>query len=91
MMKVVVTLLLACLFISAASTRRAGHVEFVCMKKHLATKTCHYNFKVDGAKYRYVDIGCRFKKTDKVIEKAETGDIALAKDWQIQCAEIKDK
>ena len=70
---------------------KMDHVEFVCMKKHMATKTCHYNFFVDGAKYRYVDIGCKFNKTtDKLLEKASAGEIALAKDWKIACPESKD-
>lgn len=63
------------------------NVEFVCMKKHAATKTCYYNFKVDGAKYRYVDIGCRFRATDEVVRKAKEGDIALAREWKVACAE----
>ena len=45
----------------------SDNVEFVCMKKHVASKTCYYNFKVDGAKYRYVDIGCKFRKPEEVI------------------------
>ena len=71
---------------SFASTDDQGeNVEFVCMRKHLASKTCHYNFKVDGAKYRYVDIGCKIKKKEDVIEKAKAGNIALARDWKIDC------
>lgn len=65
------------------------NVEFVCMKKHVASKTCYYNFKVDGAKYRYVDIGCKFKKPEEVIRKAKEGEIALARDWKVVCAESK--
>jgi hypothetical protein len=61
------------------------NVEFVCMRKHMASKTCHYNFKVDGARFRYVDIGCKIKKQADVIDKAKTGDIALARDWKIEC------
>ena len=82
-----------CLFIIILSSFSFQHqddsVEFVCMKKHMASKTCHYNFKVDGAKFRYVDIGCKFKKTDEVIEKAKAGELALAKDWKIACPEPK--
>ena len=90
-MRIISILLLLSLFTTALSPKRVDQVEFVCMKKHIATKTCHYNFKVDGAKYRYVDIGCKFKKTDKVVEKAVSGDLALAKDWEIQCPESKEQ
>lgn len=65
------------------------NVEFVCMKKHAATKTCYYNFRVDGAKYRYVDIGCRFRQTNEVVRKAKEGDIALAREWKVACAEVQ--
>ena len=65
------------------------NVEFVCMRKHAATKTCYYNFKIDGARYRYVDIGCRFKQTSEVVKKAKEGDIALARDWRVACAEAQ--
>jgi hypothetical protein len=65
-------------------------IEFVCMKKQMAPNHCHYNFKVDGGKYRYVDIGCRFKKDD-VIEKVKDGSLGLARDWKIACPEPKEK
>ena len=55
----------------------------------MAANQCHYNFKVDGAKYRYVDIGCKFKKTEDVIKKVKKGSLALAKDWEIECPESK--
>ncbi|HEX5167808.1 MAG TPA: hypothetical protein VFW11_01440 [Cyclobacteriaceae bacterium] len=67
------------------SIHQDEHVEFVCKRKQMSTNRCHYNFKVDGAKFRYVDIGCRFKKTDDVIKKVKSGDLALAKDWEIEC------
>jgi hypothetical protein len=68
----------------------SDNVEFVCMKKHVASKTCYYNFKIDGAKYRYVDIGCRFKRTDEVVRMAREGEIALAREWRVTCAEDSD-
>lgn len=67
------------------------NIEFVCMRKHIATKTCHYNFKVDGGKFRFQDVGCKYKKTDDVVEKVKSGEIALAKDWKIECPEKKEK
>ncbi|HEY4653910.1 MAG TPA: hypothetical protein VIH22_05330 [Cyclobacteriaceae bacterium] len=63
------------------------HVEFICMKKKLSTKTCHYNFVIDGARYRYVDIGCKFKERQDVIKRAKSGRLALARDWEIECPE----
>lgn len=65
--------------------------EFICMKTHKASNTCHFNFKVDGAKYRYVDIGCKYqKKVNDVILKAKEGTIALSRDWKIECPEPKE-
>jgi hypothetical protein len=76
---------LICFFSFATNTSQDGHVEFVCKRKQMSTNRCHYNFKVDGAKFRYVDIGCRFKKTDDVIKKVKSGELALAKNWEIEC------
>lgn len=60
------------------------------MKTHKASNTCHFNFKIDGARFRYVDIGCKYsKKTEEIIEKAKAGTIALSKDWKIECPEPK--
>jgi hypothetical protein len=62
------------------------------MKMHKASNTCHFNFKVDGAKYRFVDIGCKYsKKKDEVIKNAKEGTIALSKDWKIECPEAQEK
>lgn len=63
---------------------RQSNTEFVCQKVLKAKNECHYNFLVDGAKYRYVDIGCRKKKED-VLKKVQAGEIPLAKDWKIEC------
>jgi len=76
------------LFIVLASFRadQGENVEFVCMKTHKASNTCHFNFIVDGAKYRYVDIGCKFnKKRDDVVKKAKEGTLFLAREWKIEC------
>lgn len=63
---------------------RQSNVEFVCMKVLKAKNECHYNFLVDGAKFRYIDFGCKRKKED-VIEKIQNGDLPLGKDWKIEC------
>lgn len=69
-----------------------ANVEFSCMKMHKATNTCHFNFIVDGAKYRYVDMGCKYsKKVNEVVDKAKAGTLALAKDWKIECPAAKPK
>lgn len=66
-------------------------IQFVCLKTHKASNTCHFNFKVDGANYRYVDNGCKYsKKTDVVIKKVQEGEIFLAKDWKISCPEPRN-
>jgi hypothetical protein len=60
------------------------------MKSHKTSNTCHFNFKVDGANYRYVDIGCKYqKKQDELIKKVQEGSLFLAKDWKIACPELK--
>lgn len=68
------------------------NIEFVCMKTHKASNTCHFNFKVDGANYRYVDIGCKYsKKQDDLVKKVKEGELFLAKDWKIECPQPKEK
>jgi hypothetical protein len=70
---------------------QSDNIEFSCMKKQMASNQCHYNFIMDGAKYRYVDIGCHFKKKDQVIEKVKDGTLGLAKGWKIACPEVKEQ
>jgi hypothetical protein len=68
------------------TNRQESSVEFICMKSHKATNTCHFNFTVDGAKYRYLDKGCKYsRKTDELVKKVKEGSLALAKDWKIEC------
>lgn len=70
--------------------RRVNDIKFICMKTHKASNSCHFNFKVDGANFRYVDIGCKYsKKKDELVKKVEEGSIFLAKDWKISCPEPK--
>lgn len=74
------------------STSQGGNIEFYCMKMHKASNTCHFNFKVDGGKFKYVDIGCKFaKKKEEAIEKVKEGTLALSKDWKIDCPEPIEK
>lgn len=71
---------------------QSDNIEFICMKTHKASNTCHFNFKVDGAKYKYVDIGCKFsKKRDDAIKQVKEGTLALSKDWKIECPEPAEK
>jgi hypothetical protein len=85
--------LLAVLLFALTSATIEKHVEdikFICLKAHKASNTCHFNFKVDGANYRYVDNGCKYsKKTEVVIKKVQAGELSLAKDWKIACPEPK--
>ena len=62
-----------------------NRVRFICMKKQMSTKTCHYNFIIDGARYRYVDMGCKFRERGEVIDRARSGRLALAREWKIEC------
>lgn len=77
--------------ISAGSTDFQGdNIEFVCMKNHKATNTCHFNFIIDGGKFRHVDMGCKFgKKKEELIKKVKEGTAALAREWKIDCPEAK--
>jgi len=88
-----ITGILLILFCSSGKPAFQGeNIEFVCYKTHKATNTCHFNFVVSGAKYRHVDIGCKFsKKKEEAIKKVKEGSLALAKDWKIDCPEAKEK
>jgi hypothetical protein len=70
-------------------TSRQENVEFVCSKTLKAKNECHYNFLVDGGKFRFVDMGCK-KKKDDVIKKVQAGELPLAKDWKLECPMPKD-
>jgi len=85
-----IRLLFLVVLFTGASFKQTSDVEFVCMRKQMAANQCHYNFKVDGGKYRFVDIGCRWKKDD-VVSQAKDGTLALAKDWKIECGVEKAK
>jgi hypothetical protein len=77
---------------SSAPIHQEENIEFVCYKTHKATNTCHYNFVMNGAKYRHVDMGCKFaKKKEEAIKKVKEGTLALAKDWKIDCPEAAEK
>jgi hypothetical protein len=92
MKKLLTFALLILLLTGFSSNKKVEEIEFVCLKTHKATNTCHFNFKVDGANYRYVDIGCKYsKKQDQLIKKVQEGSIFLAKDWKIACPEPKPK
>lgn len=65
-------------------------VQLTCVRVHKATNSCHFNFTIDGAPFRFVDIGCKYNKKHKeVIQKAKDGTLALAKDWKIDCGQKK--
>jgi hypothetical protein len=82
----------AVLFLTSAFTPgKQENIEFVCMKTHKASNTCHFNFKVDGANYRFVDVGCKYKKKEDVIKKVQDGSLGLAKEWKITCPEPREK
>jgi hypothetical protein len=86
------TALAAFIILSGFKSRHQENIEFICLKTHKASNTCHFNFKIDGAKYRYVDIGCKYsKKVKELVAGAKDGTIALSKDWKIECPEPKEK
>lgn len=88
-MKITGVLIILSCFILTGFNRvpaQGENVEFSCLKTHKATNTCHFNFIIDGEKYRYLDIGCKYnKKREDVIKKAKAGTLALARDWKIEC------
>ncbi len=67
-----------------ASPRQIESPELVCIKKNNAQNICYYNFEIDGDKYHFMDIGCKYSK-EKLMKKIGKGTIALAKDWKIPC------
>lgn len=82
----------AVLLLMSFSSDQGENIEFACFKTHKASNTCHFNFIVDGAHYRYVDIGCKYsKQVDVVIKKVKDGTFALAKDWKIECPPAQKK
>jgi hypothetical protein len=77
------------IFFSSSSTIiLQENTELVCVKKHNASNSCHYNFAIEGVNYRYVDIGCKGKRDD-ILKKAKEGKLGLAKEWKIVCPEVK--
>ena len=80
------------IFLMSFAPKQGENIEFSCFKMHKASNTCHFNFIVDGAKFRYVDMGCNYnKKVEQVIKKVKEGSLALSKDWKIDCPQVKDK
>lgn len=78
------------LALTAFKSPQQENIEFVCFKTHKASNSCYFNFKVDGAKYRYIDMGCKYsKKQEDLIKKVKDGDLFLAKDWKVECPEPK--
>ena len=91
-MKFVTLLLIAAFILSAHGNRNfvREEIELVCTKRHSTSNTCHYNFKINGMNYRYIDVDCKGKK-DEIIENVKAGKLGLAKDWKIPCPEKSSK
>jgi hypothetical protein len=86
-----VGLLLLAVSMGFTSPGDQADVQLTCFRAHKATNTCHFNFTIDGAHYRYVDIGCKYsKKQDEVLKKAKDGTLALAREWKIDCGVKKE-
>lgn len=84
-------MIVAVIAMSGFTPVQGDNVEFICVKTHKASNTCYFNFKVDGGKYCYTDIGCKsMKKKNEIIQQAKEGKLALAKDWKIDCPEPKE-
>jgi hypothetical protein len=91
-LRTIISISLLFILCSASERYQDEEIEFVCHKMHKATNTCHFNFIINGAKYRHVDMGCKFtNKKDDLIEKVKAGTVALARDWKIECPEPKEK
>ena len=61
----ILSVVLLIIFSAGSSKYQNENVEFVCYKTHKASNTCHYNFIINGAKYRHVDIGCKFSQQER--------------------------
>jgi hypothetical protein len=89
-MKNTLLIVLIALVLSGFSNTKKDEVELVCIKRHSTSNTCHYNFRIAGANYRFLDVGCKGKKDD-ILKKANEGELGLAKEWKIVCPEAKEK
>ncbi|MFZ2905651.1 MAG: hypothetical protein WAZ98_05560 [Cyclobacteriaceae bacterium] len=90
-MKSAASIVLVALVLTAfTKSVKQEEVELVCTKRHSTSNTCHYNFKINGINYRFMDVGCKGKK-DEIIKKAKEGKLGLAKEWKIPCPEPKEK
>lgn len=90
-MKKILPLLILLPLVLSGFKESQDEIEFVCFKTHKASNTCHFNFKVNGANYRYVDVGCKYSKKQKeLIEKVKDGSVFLARDWKIDCPAPKE-
>lgn len=91
-MKIFILAVISAFVLSAHSKKNfiQEEIELVCTKKHSTSNTCHYNFKMGGMNYRFIDVGCKGKK-DVILKKAKEGKLGLAKDWKIQCDQPKEK
>lgn len=70
--------------------RQEDNVELICYRTNKSSNICYYNFKVDGGKYRFEDVGCRYsRKREEIIEKVKEGKLALSKDWKMECPQGK--
>ena len=75
--------------VSTASTSPISEeVELICTRKHSASNTCYYNFKINGLNYQFTDPGCKGKK-DNLLKKAKEGKLGLAKNWKHDCPIVK--
>ena len=77
-------ILVAVAFSFGAKNAPDKRPELVCVKNSKSKNTCYYNFKIDGAAYQFMDIGCRYSRAE-VIEKVQEGRIALARNWKVPC------
>lgn len=77
-------ILILFLFLFSSGNHKEEKPELICIRNNKSSNTCYYNFKIEGVKYHFRDIGCKYDKT-KVLEKIEEGSIALAHDWKVSC------
>ena len=80
-MKILILLVPIFSLMPPAKTNEPG---LVCVKKNNAQNICYYNFEIDGDKYHFMDIGCKYSK-EKLMKKIGKGTIALARDCKIPC------
>jgi hypothetical protein len=61
------------------------NIQYCCAIRLTTPEICHHNIKVDGQKYRLIDIGCKYSRQD-IKEMAKNPEIFFKKNGVHQCS-----